>query len=827
MLNLVFMSGRYKFVFCILLALSFSNSVPAQRLPELPQDPVIEKGVLRCGVTYYLVADGSAPGFADMAFVSRDDEMGSGALDAAFFYRHGVTPRQEGFREVREGSAVFRFDHIPVYDPAVLDSTLLESFALVAASHGDNAIVLSGDIDKADIKKKLDIFSMMVPRRQPRESGVPDYVWEPAVLPSIVVEPAEQASVTVTYASPRVPGRMMNTAQFLASDILSREFLTLLQHRLERMLSRENVPWSKVEAEHVGSHETVGDEQYRVTVVTGPDYVEAAMKSISRTLSSLDEFGVPVREFADAKAVMMPEMTALGTSTRYLERCIAHFLYGGTLSSPQQEVALFARKNVSEDTETRLLNDFASALMSSLQNLTVEYRTPGELPDEEDVLFQYNLGYLYGSTIRDTLDDSWHSGDSLSLEVAPPRVKIKSVRDEPVTGGEMWTLSNGIRVIYHPVFGGGEFRYAFVLPGGLTTLPALTAGEGGYLGDMLSLYGAAGLSATGFRDLLAARGISLDTEVNLRYMTLSGRAPRNGLGFLLKALLALANDRKADYEAFESYRRSSVFEASGTDATLFSMLYPGFPYTRYKHPGALSDQTRQQAEQYFTARFAQCSDAILVLSGDLDDEAAVKKLLLQYMGGFSTDGAPAPREGVKGQPITGVRTHTVEGAEKSIEMLVDAQVYLTGVNLPASNMAVEVLKRAIARRVARYGLTVRIVPYFSTYPHERLRVRISCGVPSGADAGSALTAVREGIKAAPAEPFTAADLAAFKRLTGAKDQARERDAAAVVDDAVLRYAVGKDLVSKRKENLESVTEAKVRAVLQAIADGGRAEYVTR
>lgn len=821
------MSGRHKIIVCILLALFFSNTVPAQRLPSLQQDPRIEKGTLRCGTAWYLAPDASAPGFVDLSVIARDEEMGSEALDIAFFYRHGVTPRSKGFREIREGSTLFRFHHIPVYEAGVLDSTLLVSFALVAAFHGDNAIVLTGDFDKADVKKKLDIFSMMVPRRQPRGNPVAAYVWEPAVMPSIVVESGEEASVTVTYASPRVPDAMMNTAQFLASDILSREFLTLLRHRLVRMLDRENVPWSKVEAVHVGSHETAGDEQYRVKVVTGPEYVEAAMKSVSRTLASLNEFGVPVQEFADAKAVMLPEMTAFGASTRFQERCIAHFLYGGTLSSPKEELALFARKNVSEETETRLLNDFASALMSSLQNLTVEYRTGSELPDEEDVLFQYNLGYLYGSTIRDTLDDSWHSGDSLSLEVAPPRVKIKAVRDEPVTGGQMWTLSNGLRVIYHPVFGGGEFRYAFVIPGGLTTLEGLVPGEGGYIGDMLSLSGVGDLSAAGFRDLLAARGISLKADVNLRYMTLSGAAPRSGLGLLLKALLGLANNRKADYEAFEAYRRSSVFEASGTEAQLFSMLHPGFPYTRYKQPGALTERTRLKAEQYFADRFSQCSDAFLVLSGDLEDEAAVKKLILQYMGGFATSGEPAPREGVKGQPLTGVRTHTVEGSEKGIEMLVDAQVPLTRLNAASSAIAMELLQRSLARKAARYGLSVRVSHEYATYPQERLRVRISSKVPQGTDSGSALTAVREGIKAAPDEPFTASDLAAWKRLVAAQDLVRETDVASVVNAAVLRYAGGKDLVFKRKENLEGVTEERVRAILQAIADGGRAEYVVR
>ena len=159
----------FKYLILTLCALfSFSRMVPAQtQLPPLPVDSRIQKGTLGCGVTYYMVTDPSVKGYADVAIVQRDEPLSAAkrtTLSSSYLRRMSIAPGPEGYLSDTDGSTVYRFCHVPFYRPEALDSTLLYTFGLVARSKAQQAVIVSGDIDAPELKKKLDVFSMLVPR---------------------------------------------------------------------------------------------------------------------------------------------------------------------------------------------------------------------------------------------------------------------------------------------------------------------------------------------------------------------------------------------------------------------------------------------------------------------------------------------------------------------------------------------------------------------------------------------------------------------------------------------------------------------------------------
>ncbi|MBR1706814.1 MAG: insulinase family protein [Bacteroidales bacterium] len=819
--------------------------MPAQRLPSLPVDPAIQKGTLRCGVTYYMVKNAETKGFADFAVVRRGEAPTAATrsqFQSGFLARNGVGPRPEGYFRDHDGSTVFHFDRVPVYDADVLDSTLLVSFSVVAASRADEAVIISGDIDPVELKKKLDVFSMMVPPRFVGNSSGPDYVWEPSVMPSIVLrqEPSgERGTVRVAYASPRTPHDLMNTAQALVLGIFGREFQTIASHRLERNLRDAGVPYERLELVYTNSTDTGGDEEYAIAVHTGKAYLDAAMKVISSTLASLDGFGTGAGEFQDAKRVMMADMLRREveplSNRKYIDRCTAHFLYGANLAPYSEETRLFARKSVADSTETRLFNNFSSALLGQLSNLTLEYRAALDSLDEDAALFNYNLAYLYGSTFQEAKDYSWRRSDTLGLEGEQHRVRIKQTKAEPVSGGEMWTFSNGIRVVYRQVPGSGMFNYALLLNGGLSGVQGLVEGEGGYFADMLSLYDVGGLPAANFRDLLAVSGIQMDASVGTTSMTLSGSAPRQKLPTLLKCLLSLANGRSVNRSEFAAYSRNEALREEAVTDRLYSLMYPGFTWTIRKRPGSLTPETQVKAERYFEARFSHVNDGMLVLVGDLD-EGTVKKVLSRYLGGFRTQKGTTSRRSIRYQPRSGTTTYTVDGPVPGIYVLMDVPLPLTSVNYLAADMVRETLRRHVVRALSEQGFSVDVQCGFQAYPEERFRMEVTClpasvgglseGIPEP-DVLKAVSAVRSGILSAAREPVPSRDLAALKALVltdVTRDLSRPET---IVSSVVARYGVGKDLVTRYKENIASVTSDKVAQILSQVAAGGRVEYIVK
>ena len=820
--------------------LAFSRMMPAQTLPDLPMDRHIQKGSLGCGAAYYMVTAPSEKGYADIAIVQRDEPLSESkreALHAAFFGRMGVAPAADGFVSDVDGSTVYRFRHIPFYRPEVLDSTLLYSFSLVAASKAQQAVIVSGDIDPVELKKKMDIFSMMVPRMLVKEAHVPDYEWEPSPAPLVLLHPGAPAEVSVTYACARIPFAYMNTAQALVTDLFGLEFQVLLRHRLERNLREARVPFGQISFRSLRSADYGGDERYTVAVQVDSALLDPAMRVLSATLAEMDAFGVTPVEYAQAKQVLQPQLqeraAAPPGSEEAVSRCIAHFLYGANLAPAGERLRLFSRKNVADSTGARLFNQFSGALLEQLSNLTLEYTGVPDTLDRDQALFYYNLSYLYGSLAPSGKDYSWNPADSLALEVNCPRTRVKTEKPEALTGGTLWTFGNGMRVIYKRVPGSGTFHYALLLNGGLSRIEGLRAGEGGYMGDMLALYDAGGLSAHRFRDLLEAGGVRLESQVQLSNTTLRGEAPSARLSLLLKALLGLANNRSVNREAFARYAAGQALQAPSLEQELESRLYPGYRYTAAKDPSVLSQETQDKAEQFYDERFARMNDGVLILCGDLPEEPT-KKLLGRYLGGFRTLRGGVPRRPVELQTRSGVTTHTAEGPDKGISLLLDCDYTLTADHFYTAQVAVEALRRVMLQHLAGYGYGCQLRLDFLSQPQERVRLYLRCqplpkeNMPADIhqdSAEKALTAVRAALWTAGTLPIEPVDLEAWKARLAADTQAALSHESAFVDVLLARYAHNKDLISRYPQAIAGVSEAGVRELLRLLAGGGRIEWM--
>ena len=347
----------------------------------------------------------------------------------------------------------------------------------------------------------------------------------------------------------------------------------------------------------VSSYTSGGDERYTLTLRTSREYLDAAMRTVSSTLGELDSFGVREREFADAKQTLMPyfikRAQAMPTREEDVDRCIAHFLYGAPLSPRTEDLTLFSRKNVADSTQTRHFNGFSSALLEQLSNLSLEYTVADSL-DRDEALFYYNLAYLYGSISPSGKDYSWHSSDTLGLEKTAPKLRIKSERTEPVSGGKLWTFSNGMRVAYKRIPGSGMFNYNFILSGGLSSIENLLQGEGGYIAPMLSMYDAGGLSCRAFHDMIQARGVSMTADVGVYSMSISGDAQSSRLAFVLKTLLALSGDRTFNWGVFESYAREEAFKTISETDAMDIYMNPAFAYMPVRRPSMLTKETARR-----------------------------------------------------------------------------------------------------------------------------------------------------------------------------------------------------------------------------------------
>ena len=818
--------SRKYFVVSVLALLLGSITVPAgAQLPPLPMDPAIRKGSLPCGVAYYMVTAPAEKGYAEVAIVQRDEPLSQDkkdGLDAGFFARMGIAPGPEGFVSDVDGSTVYRFSRVPFYKGEVLDSTLLFAFARVAESRAQQAVIVSGDIDAVELKKKMDIFSMLVPRMSLKDVHQPDYVWEPSPAPVVRSSAEGPSEVAVTYASARIPFELMNTAQAVVTGLFGEEFQELLRHRLARNLKEAGIPYGKIGFRVLDSEEYGGDERYTVYVRVQQKHLDRAMSVVATTLGEMDAFGVSVPEFVEAKQVLSPRLRRRGMSVpgadEYVTRCVANFLYGAHLAPNAEPLRYFSRKNVPDSTEARLFNSFSGALLNGLSCFTLEYFGAPDSLDHDDALFYYNLAYLYGSVAKSGKDYRWHSADTSALQSACPRVKLRSEKTEPVTGGSIWTFTNGMRVVFRQVKGSGTFSYALQLNGGLAQIPGLKEGEGGYIGPLLSLYDVAGIPAASFRDIMASNGISMEAKVSLNSMDISGSAPSDRLSLLLKSLLAIANRRSPDPAEFQAYVRQQRLCGEDLPAALYHRLNPSYAYSPYKLESALTEETLQKAVLYYDERFSRLNDGVLILSGDLSPEG-VKRLLQRYLGGFRTLRGTAPRRPVDMHTLSGVSTVNGTAGAPGFYLLMDTAYAMTTEHLYTAQVAVEALRDALARRLAPYGVGAQVQLLYCVQPQERFQVLVSC--PSAPI--EALPAVRAAISGVN---FDDTDLGVWKEQVTARVRGDMATPDGFVDILLARYSVNKDVVTRFREAIGNMTAAQVKDFLKALSEGGRIEYIS-
>ena len=790
-------------------------------------------GKLGCDASYYIVKAPVKKGYASIALVQKGDSLTAekrAGLSSAFLARMGVGPSRDGFLTEREGSTVYTFRDVPFYKKEVLDSMLLYTFYKMAQSSAPQAIIVSGDVEPTvELKKKMDLFSLLVQKLDaPRPE--PPYEWNPS-QPVALDFSIGPESISVTYAGNRIPDVFMNTAQALVTDIFGLEFLVLLRNRLEKDFAREGVICSSVTFNSMRSCDYKGDERYTVTARIAPGQEDQALRVMARTIASMDSAGVSVKEFTDAKEVLRPGLLRQAAAVEEkIDPCIAHFLFGANLAPASERVRLFARKNVPEETETRLFNKYASALLAGEDNLTLQLSSRDTL-DPAEALLVYNATYKNGLIAPFEADYTWHGADSAGIDFTPPRVRLQKEKPEPVSGGTVWTFSNGIKVVYKEIKGSRMFNYSLVLGGGLSQIPDLQEGEGGHIGPMLRLYDVGGIPAPVFQDMLEVNGLSMNADVHLNSLVLSGSAPSGKLAFLMKTLLAICNEREMNREEFLRYSAVRELVEPSPQDIIYAQLHPGYRYS--ERPGALTAQTQIKAEAYFADRFARFNDGVLIISGDLET-GVVKRILGRYLGGFGIQKGTTPRRPVEFRQRNGTVTVTGDKGPRGIHVVMEAPMAVTSDNFYLSTVAAEVLKQSLVWELAPYGFTADVSVGPMTQPQERFYMEISCfpvpvrGLPADVadpDVNKAITAVRAAIVKSGKRLPAQADVQAWKNGLSERVKARLSTPEGFTMAQQTRYALNKDLNSRYTESLQAITPEKVRGFLAAISAGGAVEYI--
>lgn len=833
-------------------AILLSIIMPAQELPLMPADPSILSGVLPNGMSYYIAPNHSYKGMADFVLVQKtglknvEGDSGNAVTLARealvklprlgsipphrFFSSHGSDPGAEGYVSVTDDATVFRFRDVRLSDgKTVLDSALLvmmdladrvnftdDAFLGKWYSPADQAVVVAGDVDPKSVAIRLESMSYMVPAKPSAQRLVP--VADPVDGLKVNPESASDLStVSMTWVSGRVPREYMNTVQPVIFDMSLEVLGDIAVRRVKTSMEQQGIPYAQVSYKHTGSDKIPYDDVFSISATVEDAQMEKAAGIIAGVMESIDNEGVSPDEYLLAETSFLGSLKRQADSPvtgndALADKCISAYLYNSSLALPKQVYAFHKSRNLPDTMRCRLFNGVAAALL-----------------------------YPLDTFLADSISVSAEPADTSVFPGIGPKIKIRSSRRDHLSGGAMWTFSNGFKVIYKNMPSGGDVYYKLALNGGYSSVPDLSEGEGPFLSDIIRLSDIAGMSGDRFKDFLQGCGITMDMKVTMSNTLVEGYLPKEGMPLLMKALLALANKRELSADRFPYYRQCEnlslefkhnryAFRRTAID----SIMCPGFRYSPFRSKDRLTDSFCAKADRFLSGQMEKMNDGVFVIVGDIGEEQ-LKKILLEYVGGFKTSEAAVRRPVIRYQPVSGWSTYTVTGEVDAVDVAQSARMPLTAQNCLAADIAMLVLESRLTEVLADSGMSFDITYDFRIYPEERFNILVSVyeadenGLASGiSPAGSieVLDRVRSALADMRSTEITDAAFNSFKAYLKNRIGLNMKDPAYWLDAIAMRYLDGKDLTTGYTANIDALTREDVSRVFSLLDKGNKVEYVT-
>lgn len=526
---------RIILTFILLSLVQSAAHSQTKSLPNLTPDPAIEKGQLPNGLTYYFASNKYSVNEASYALVQKKDaaipewqlrntarqsfdDVRYGKVTLAdFLGRHGILPSAKGYIRCAKGSIIYSFDKVSsARGEYVVDTVLLSIFSLAQTASiqgqpsSSQAIVIAGDFNKQEMLSRMKLLCLINPY-VPGQVQYPEYESDDSEITSAIEARGGAVSrVSVQWKGSRVPEKFMETVFPVISDKLSGEFEMILHNRLDASFAGKDV-W--FDFRHYGSADGLCDETVSLTLHC-PGSERENVKDILKTeLDRLYTYGVVDEEYTSVRDayghIWKKRAVRLQPNELYLSRCISSFLYGSSLANDSERMARVYR-NLPDSTQTRLFNRYLKGMLKQSSKVDATLSAASLIMPRSKV------------------------AEILASHEVPVVLKAPKNREEYITGGTMWTYSNGVNVIYKEMPTDGICYFAYAVKGGRQWAKSE------------NFKSIKGIDESSFNNYLASAGLDLKTGITPTDVRFNGTVPSVSMEGIFPVFAAISD--KAENE---------------------------------------------------------------------------------------------------------------------------------------------------------------------------------------------------------------------------------------------------------------------------------------
>ena len=432
------------------------------------------------------------------------------------------------------------------------------------------AVFVVGDVDPAKVETQVKSIFATIPK--PLKADKRTY-YTPAIFDGtkVMIEKDPEynrTSVQINFLSKPMLSKYKLTSVPYIEAYFDEAISTLLLKRINSGIVDQNLPITNVEINKGKFMGMTNLETFGISFETLPETVYASISFMSGEINRIARYGFNNQEFSNSREIHFRELENIydnrfsQPNSLFMQRAKNHYLNGNSLASIEMHFEIM--KELLYTLRTEQLNNYATALLGNKEGVLISCYMP-----EADGIEELSVERIQNSFVN-ALSKSEYTGKEKAMASWPkfdyegnrPGAILSTVAD-PESGATVYSLSNGIKVIYKSTKGSSDtVSFRAVSKGGLSVLKDNFGRElEFYASDIANLSAVGGIVRSNWERLFSYNNLALNARIDEKSEVLEGYSGSSSLEKLFHLIHLNFTSRESDYSSFDIYKKGKSFEA--------------------------------------------------------------------------------------------------------------------------------------------------------------------------------------------------------------------------------------------------------------------------
>ena len=498
------------------------------------------------------------------------------------------------------------------------------------------AVFVVGDVDAAKVETQIKSIFATIPKPLKAESRK-YYIPEIASGTRVLIEKDpeyDKTSIAIHFLREPLHADYKRTSVPYIEAYFDDAISSLLLQRLQSGIVSQNLPISNVSISRGQFMDMANLGTFSISFETLPESVYSAISFMSGEINRLAQYGFNNQEFSNSREIHFRELENIydnrfsQPNSLFMERVKNHYLQGYSLASIEMHFEIM--KEILYTLKTGQLNSYAAALLGQKDGVVISCNMP-----QADGIEELSVERIQNSFVN-SLSKSEYTVKNNTLVTWPKFVpqgqqgSIIAQATDHNTGAVVYTLSNGIRVIYKQTEeAAGIISFRAVSKGGLSVARTSFGRQMDfYISDIANLSETGGISRSVWDKLFSYNNLSLNASIDIHKEMLEGYSGASSLEKLFHAIHLNFTQRKGDYNSFEIYRKGKGYEALYRNLSPVNVFEDSVRYYNRSNKRLVPTYRKDYVDKMdymkiqdeINRRFSNPADFVFIFAGNADPE---------------------------------------------------------------------------------------------------------------------------------------------------------------------------------------------------------------